>query len=88
VYPFVGFSNTKPVFKADKTEVAKIIEVNIFDFLDENNVILNGEMEIKFGIKIKIPYYNVDGNIIWGATAMIMSEFVEVVRSVYKKFEI
>jgi 8-oxo-dGTP pyrophosphatase MutT (NUDIX family) len=86
VYPFVGFSDIKPIFKASKTEVAKIIEVNIFDFLDENNVILNGEMEIKFGLKIKIPYYYIDGNIIWGATAMIISEFVEVVRSINKRF--
>lgn len=81
VYPFIGYTDAKPDFIADEKEVAKIIQVNIFDFLNENNVILNSELEIGSGIKIKIPYYLIDGNIIWGATAMIMSEFVEILRT-------
>jgi 8-oxo-dGTP pyrophosphatase MutT (NUDIX family) len=80
VYPFVGYTNEKPKFKPDNTEVSKIIHVNIFDFLDEKNVILNGEIMVRFGIKLKIPYYKIEDNIIWGATAMIMSEFVEIIK--------
>lgn len=82
VYPFVGFLEEKPLFIADSNEVSEIIQANIFDFIDENNVILNGEIKLFLEKKLKIPYYNIDKHIIWGATAMIMSEFVQIIKSV------
>ncbi|PSQ81584.1 MAG: CoA pyrophosphatase, partial [Bacteroidetes bacterium QS_1_63_11] len=32
------------------------------------------------GAAIEVPYYNVAGHTVWGATAMMLAEFLEVVR--------
>jgi len=83
VYPFVGYLDSKPIFDPDKKEVSSIIEANVFDFIKEENMKLNGSFDGPLGIKIKMPYYLINDKIIWGATAMIMSEFVEII----KRFE-
>jgi hypothetical protein len=33
-----------------------------------------------FGDEVIVPYFDVQGNHIWGATAMIVSEFSEIVK--------
>lgn len=78
VHPTVGFTKSIPQFVPNKTEVNKIIVVPLEHFLYENNIQF-GEIELRTN-KIKTPFYKIDEHIIWGATAMIMSEFTEVVR--------
>ncbi|MCD4745343.1 MAG: hypothetical protein K8R58_03505, partial [Bacteroidales bacterium] len=69
----------KPKLKADKIEVREIIEIDIFNFLNKNVIV---EKEIfSNNIKIKVPCYNIKEYTIWGATAMIISEFVELIRN-------
>jgi hypothetical protein len=34
------------------------------------------------GKEVEVPYYDIQDNHIWGATAMIMSEFLEIVKKV------
>jgi hypothetical protein len=37
------------------------------------------DIAIGQGIKIKdVPYFDVEGRVVWGATAMIMNEFLEL----------
>lgn len=39
-------------------------------------------MEYK-GASYQIPFYSIKGEMIWGATAMILSEFIEVAEKAY-----
>jgi 8-oxo-dGTP pyrophosphatase MutT (NUDIX family) len=77
VFPFVGIYNKKPVFNPDNSEVARIVEVDVEKIMDEKRI---GEKKIKqsSGITLLTPYYNIDGLTVWGATAMILSEFKSV----------
>lgn len=78
VTPFVGWSEKKPEFLPGKSEVDYIIEADISVFLD-GSIIKNGLSDIR-GEKTEIRYFDYNGNIIWGATAMIFNEFLEIIR--------
>jgi 8-oxo-dGTP pyrophosphatase MutT (NUDIX family) len=76
IHPFVACLSHAPDFKPDPSEVAELIEVRLKDLFDpslKRTLIkeLNGE-------KVLIPYYDVSNHQIWGATAMILSEFEQI----------
>ncbi len=77
VSPFIGYTESRPVFKADPTEVAKIIEIKLSDLKNPDNI-RSRKITLKMGINIRVPCWEINGNIIWGATAMILSEFREL----------
>jgi 8-oxo-dGTP pyrophosphatase MutT (NUDIX family) len=78
VTPVVGYQASQPHFTADPKEVAKIIEIQLDDLLNESNRQMK-RMKISLGFSLKVPSYFIDGNIVWGATAMILSELGEIV---------
>lgn len=76
VHPFVGFMERYPVFQPQAKEVEKIIEIPVKPLLDENNLV---EKEISVGgIQFSAPSFVIGGTTIWGATAMILNEFKEI----------
>lgn len=78
VNPVVGIHNTAPDFIKQESEVEEILEFQLDHFLDSSNLI---EKEIRVRDKIiKTPAYQINGHIIWGATAMMMSELSEIVK--------
>ena len=77
VTPVVGYQTSQPEFTADPKEVARIIEINADDLLDIQNI-RRKKIKLKLGFTLMVPAYFIDGNIIWGATAMILSEFSEL----------
>ena len=74
VQPFVGYSENNLVFKADKKEVALIITPLIKDLL--NLKIVNSKVSIR-GYDHEVPRYLVENQLLWGATAMMVYEFME-----------
>jgi 8-oxo-dGTP pyrophosphatase MutT (NUDIX family) len=81
VTPVVGYLDTEPVFHRDPEEVEDIIEVRLLDFLSDH-VVKKVKIPLKLGLSIKAPAFVINGHVIWGATAMMMSEFIEVIRPV------
>ena len=79
VRPVVGFINSVPIFKIDPREVDHIIEVTIKDLLDDS-LISSKEMLFKGKYKIQAPYFDFKGHHVWGATAMMLAEFKEVLK--------
>ena len=80
VYPYVGYLSYTPEFKRQETEVNLILEVPFAHFLDPSirQVI---DLQVRKNITLKnVPYFNINGKVLWGATAMMMSELVEVAR--------
>jgi 8-oxo-dGTP pyrophosphatase MutT (NUDIX family) len=78
VTPFIGITKKKPMFKVN-SEVAEIIEISFLDLLDDNNV---GTIQItnSYMKETLVPSFNINGSVIWGATAMILSEIKEVLK--------
>jgi 8-oxo-dGTP pyrophosphatase MutT (NUDIX family) len=79
VFPVLGYMNTRPVLTPDPGEVAGIIEADLFKLVN------TGKAEWKKinvrGYKVNSPYYDIGGHTVWGATAMILSEFIEIIKS-------
>jgi hypothetical protein len=76
----VGYQPFKPEFVPDKVEVAEIIESDL-NFLFDKNLKKETILDIR-GYKIQAPYFDVKGHIVWGATAMILSEFKDIIQSI------
>lgn len=79
VLPVVGYVTKQPYFIPDQYEVVKIIETSVTELLNEA-IIKTRMIKTSLGLEIKAPYYDVQGHIVWGATAMIMSEFLEILK--------
>jgi len=72
VYPFVGYSIDSMNWKPQPKEVNKIIEVQVQYF---KNPIIKYEQMSYNAEKYIVPFYYYNEYKIWGATAMILSEF-------------
>jgi len=76
VTPYVGVSGKKPVFKTDPGEVDFIIEVKISELFNDD--IIQNKIIVIDDYKVEAPGYNIRNNYIWGATAMILSELLDI----------
>ena len=75
IYPFIGYLDKYPFFNMQKEEVQNIFEINILDLLKNKNKSFSEVRSKYMDKKIKVPVYNFMNKIVWGATAMILSEF-------------
>jgi len=80
VYPFVGILQEKPIIIPDKLEVANTLEVPMYKFF-EQGIIKEKVMKSAMGINLNAPYYDIGGKILWGATAMMVSELCAVIKN-------
>ncbi|MBN2892142.1 MAG: CoA pyrophosphatase [Bacteroidales bacterium] len=77
VQPFISVIDKKPDTPARTNEVEKFFFVNISDFFSVDNFskktfFFNGKSFIT-------PCYKLEGEIVWGATAMILAEFSQII---------
>jgi 8-oxo-dGTP pyrophosphatase MutT (NUDIX family) len=73
VHPHVGYLTYTPVFIADPTEVVKVLEVQLDDIMDPERIV-EKEIKLSTGKSIVTPCFELEGETVWGATAMILSE--------------
>ena len=81
VIPILGINDQKPEFKPDPKEVQKLLEVDIESLLDLT-LRKSTFMKFKSGMGTDVPYFDLQGHIVWGATAMILSEFSQVLSEI------
>ena len=74
VYPYVGYALHPFPICTDPKEVAQVIEVPVEQLLDPGT--RQVELHEQDGQRYEIPVYCVEGQKVWGATAMILAEFV------------
>ncbi len=75
VLPVVGIMSEKPNFKPDSYEVARIL-LTPFERLLDPNYRKEKRMTISHQYQIDSPFYDIEEEVVWGATAMILSELV------------
>ena len=85
VQPFIAFSENNINFVPQLSEVEYVLEVVLKDLLNENNF-KKGVIKLGPGIELdNIPYFYLNNHIVWGATAMILNEFKNVINSIKTK---
>lgn len=80
VYPFLGTYGSRPDFILDEREVEELLEVPLDTFMDESRI-REKLIRSKAGFDLMAPYYDVNGKVLWGATAMMISEIISLIRS-------
>lgn len=81
IVPVVAYTTTKPKFIPQESEVVKILEGNIDELLQED-AIQTKEILAAKKYPMLAPHFLIEGEIVWGATAMMLNEFRMVVREI------
>ncbi len=80
VHPFVGYTSQRPLWIPDPREVSGIIETPLTTLLDDS-IKRDEDMTLQ-GMTIRVPYYEIQGHQVWGATAIMLSELEGRLRSI------
>jgi 8-oxo-dGTP pyrophosphatase MutT (NUDIX family) len=74
LHPIVGALAGRPATVPAPHEVSRVIEVRIAELLDP--VRHRRTNRVRDGLEFDMPYFDLDGEQVWGATAMVLAEFV------------
>ena len=77
--PFIGYSNSKPVFEINH-EVEDVLEVKLADLLNEDSVSTK-KLTTSYMENIDVPCFNLNKKVVWGATAMMLSEIKDLIKA-------
>lgn len=77
LHPFVGVVDRYPCPVADEAEVVRVIELPVCRLMDPLRV--GRERRTRGAGGTEVPYFLVDGEKVWGATAMVLSEFLALI---------
>ena len=77
LHPVVGYAATRPAFQRAEWEVARIIEAPVPSLQLPGTIKREMRTRVVEGhsIDVEVPFYDVDGEKVWGATAMVLAEF-------------
>lgn len=80
VQPYVGYVDFTPDFTPEPEEVQSVLEVPFGQFLDDGNR-RSKDLHLQPKLVLReVPYFDVANQTVWGATAMMISELVDVLR--------
>ncbi len=83
IHPFVGTVSAQPVWSPSPDEVAEVIEVTLPQLLDDQYKTV--ETWMRNNAPFRVPMYVFGGNKVWGATAVMLSEFETRLRTVLQE---
>jgi len=81
VQPTVSFIDHKPELKLQESEVNYVITEKL-SYLSSEEALANRDYKVRNYIMRNMPYYKLQNDILWGATAMITSEFMHIMREI------
>lgn len=81
LHPVVGYLPERPVFQRAEWEVARIIEPTLAQLRDPATVKRERRTRVAGGetIEIDVPFYDIESEKVWGATAMVLAEFSAII---------
>ncbi|MFN7978144.1 MAG: CoA pyrophosphatase [Vicinamibacterales bacterium] len=77
LHPIVGVATARPFLVPAPDEVDRVIEASI-DRLRAADAVAWEQRERAPGVLMDVPYFDVDGERVWGATAMVLAELLAV----------
>jgi 8-oxo-dGTP pyrophosphatase MutT (NUDIX family) len=80
LHPVVGFVEARPVFNRAEWEVARIIEPTLAQLRDPATIKRELRTRTAAGqaVEIDVPFFDIDSEKVWGATAMVLAEFCAI----------
>ena len=77
VYPFVGYVRQPIKLNIDPKEVERVIHVPI-SYISNPSIIKLKKLKVRGYTLPEVPYYDIYGEVLWGATAMMISELIHL----------
>lgn len=81
VHPYFGIVDFTPQFIKQDDEVEAVIEVDLDDFLDDRYLI-SKVVSTSYSVEVEVPAFNLNGHVVWGATAMMLSEIKDLLKHI------
>jgi len=79
ILPVIGRLHRKPLFIPQEEEVAEVISADLRHLLDER-YLKETDITVGGGFELRAPYFDLEGKIVWGATAMMLNEFKTILK--------
>lgn len=79
VQPYIGITHTTPVFSKQDDEVEAILEIALHDFFNDANIVTK-TIATSYKVNVEVPAFKLNGHIVWGATAMMLSEIKDLLK--------
>ena len=77
--PFLGCTRATPELIPQEEEVEAILEVNLDDLLHDS-CLTTRSLSTSYAKEVEVPAFLLEGQVVWGATAMMLSEMKEILR--------
>jgi len=81
VTPFIGIHHDPVHFTIQETEVEDLVKVSVDDFMNDSKV-FEQVLSTSYAKNISVPAYEFNGHVVWGATAMMISEIKALLKQV------
>lgn len=81
VQPFLGLYKKPKPFVIQESEVAAVLEVSLVNFLSEASITTKN-ITTSYATNVDVPAFKLNGYIVWGATAMMLSEIKVLLKQV------
>jgi len=83
VTPVIGYLNYRPQFIPDPKEVDRVLEGNLEQLLTIDAIRTKEILAAKL-YPMMAPHFEIEGEVVWGATAMILNEFRMVISTLLR----
>lgn len=80
VSPYLGITKEKPVFVPEEKEVNRILLTPVRT-LQSPEILKRRELLMGDKFKLDTPFFELEGETVWGATAMILSELLQIIKN-------
>lgn len=83
VIPIVGYTNSRPIFTINPAEVEEVFAVELDSLIHKKNITVE-DWDLH-SYTYRVPYWDVHPVPLWGATAMMLNEFLDLYREFLAK---
>lgn len=81
VQPYLGIMEKTPNLVPQEAEVEAILEIDVEEFLSDSCMIRQ-TLSTSYAKNVNVPAFLLGGHVVWGATAMMLSEMKDILKQV------
>jgi len=86
IQPVIGRLHRKPLFIPQEEEVAEVVSADLRHLLDDR-FLKETDITVGAGFELRAPYFDLEGKIVWGATAMMLNELRVILKEYDERVE-
>ncbi|MCB4798913.1 NUDIX hydrolase [Neotamlana laminarinivorans] len=79
VHPFLAYTTATPKFIKEESEVEAILQINVKEFLNDKSLVVK-TLKTSYSQEVEVPAFLLNKHIVWGATAMMLSEIKDLIK--------